>query len=460
MVRKLVLLTMVSAIALATIPVAAARTGVSSSALYQSDDETSEEPTLDLSQDEATLSENEPTPVVVEELDLGERYTNDMFALEVQGYLTTESIDHQELVAVRASVALQNLSGGPMTYTPTALTGEGNYPALQLVDSAGEIYPINIRNPQRYAIAGSNLHFIPDGLPAHWTVGWQIPRAQASDMLIQAVWNGNVVAEWDMDSTPSRLEGWDAPDELATLESGDSLEWSTDGNDRTVLTVEVGNSYANSCGHPDLVVSAAVGYVGINITNEATREAYFPGVEYPDVPMYAVWADGSSARYNDHYYFYAIDEATVAFPADFGPDSAKVNLDDLDEFIAEENATFFDEHGFNSEILERRASEHIVYPEETERRLAMFQLPRFSPLVNQMAPPVAVVLIPPTGESVWIDLDQVERFDRDILAGDVFLPDCSVVTPSIPLDLGFFGGEYNVVLPLVEVVDPLAGDGI
>jgi len=459
MVRKLVLLTMVSAVAIATIPVAAAWTGVPSSALYQSDDETSEETTLDLSQDEAVPSdeENEPTPVV--ELDLGERYTGAMFALEVQGYLTTESIDHQELTAVRASVALQNLSGGPMTYTSTALTGEGNYPALQLVDSAGEIYPINIRNPQRYAIAGSNLQFIPAGLPAHWTVGWQIPRAQASDMLIQAVWNGNIVAEWDMDSTPARLEGWNAPGGLETLGSGDSIEWSTDDNESTVLTVEVGNSYASSCGHPDLVVSAAVGYVGINITNEATSEAYFPGVEYPEVPMYAVWADGSSARYNDHTYYFAFDEGSVDFPADFGPDSPSVNLDEFDEFVAEENASFYGEHGFNSEILERRASEFIVYPEETDRRLAMFQLPRFSPLVNQMEPPMAVVVTAPTGESVWIDLDQVERVDRDILTGDLFLPDCSLVTPSIPLDLGFFGGEYDVVLPSAEVIDPLSGDG-
>lgn len=450
MVRKIVLLTMVSAVAFATVPVAAAWTGVPSSGVYQTDDELSEEPTLDLGE-EGEESPDVADPVVVEELDLGERFTSDTFALEVQGFLTVASVDHNQLIAVRASVALQNLSDGPLVYTPTALTGEDNYPELQLVDSAGEIYEIDRRNPQRYAIAGSSLQYIPNGLPAHWTVGWQVPVAQAEDMVIQAIWNGDVVAEWDLESEPSTLAGFDAPEGMDTGVSGDTFTWSTDEDNENVLTVEVGKSYAHSCGHPELVVSAATGYVPFFITNDDTREAYFPGVAYPDVPMYAVWADGSSARYSDHGAYFEFETGDVDFERDLAEASRYEDLPPLEEWLAEENAAWYAEHGFNSEIVRKTDWEHIVYPEETDRRLVAFPVPRFGPLVNQLEAPTAILVAPPTGEQIWFNLDQVADAANQLEAGDVWLPSCDAAVPSVTLDLGLVGSNYHLlVVPETE----------
>ena len=488
MVRKIVLLTMVSAVAFATVPVAAAWTGVPSSSLYQSDDELSEEPTLDLG-DEGEASSDVVEQIVVEELDLGERFVSDSFALEVQGYLTAQSVDNQQLRAIRVAVAFQNLSGGPLTYTPTALAGEENYPEIQLVDSAGEIYPVNRRNPQRYSIAGSSLQYIPHGLPAHWTLGWQVPVAQAEDMVLQALWNDEIVAEWDLESFPeSEYVGWEPPTDMKTLETGDSFNWSVDDENDTVLSIEIGRSFAQSCGHPDLVVSAGVGSIVFDITNEDTREAYFPEVAYPDIPMYAIWADGSSARYGDNYPYFAFGNTDVDFNEDFDPFSPWY-LYPWEQVVPEHYADFFQQNGFNDEILERSSSEFIVYPEETERRFVSFPVPRFRPLVDNTAAPVALLLAPPTGETIWVDLDIAEvksvptsylwegldlddddiidirqlefygywtKFFNELFGGsfyytiddgDVFVPTCDAAVPSIALDLGFEGSYHLLVVP-------------
>ena len=444
MVRKFVLLAVAIFMALAAIPiVAAARPGSPVQAAIQTGDSSESSSELALAQSD------EPSPPPVEELVLGQRHTNDSFALEVQSFYSSQSLERQNYSEIRVGVAFQNLGEQALRFSPIALSGEDGYPSLSVVDSAGEEYPLDVRNPYRFAVPGSNLQNIPSGLPAHWTVGWQIPETQDGSLTLRATWNGNVVAQWDLRSAPQTLAGFDAPAGVTVGAAGEDIPWSeftgridppepAQGEERAEptyesepqLNIRVQTAETFTCGHASLVYSAAVGTVYVDVSNVHTRDAVFPGVDYPEIPMYAIWTDGTSARYGGSAVY--LEEEPIT---DF---SGKGFLTVSEREYAE--------YGFDYHL--RRLDEvgdgqHIVAPGIVAHRALLFGAARDSRLVDVEEPPSSLLMVTPAGDSVWIDLPWEAEENR---GGD----GCDFTTPSVMLDTFDGDGEVKLLYPAEE----------
>ena len=387
MVKKLVLLAVALSTVLAAIPVMATTrpTDVAVSASYQDD-----------SAQESTESE-----VIVADpvgpLAPGERFNGDVFAIEIQGVDVSASLVRTDYVEVRIAVAYQNNSAAPIPYSPTAFAGEYTYPRLELVDGEGIVYPLN-RRIADHTVAGSDVPSIPVGLPGHWTVGYQVPATQSTPMSIQLVEGDNVTATWDLEAGPVALAGWDAPDGTSVVTIGQEIEWS-DG-----LTIDFHTVYGDACGDPYMVVSAGNGIVFGTITSSATADTLFPNVLYPNIPFYAVWADGSSARYQ------GVEEADFLFT-----DLSSVTADTADAFDGIEEQGILLGAGLNNRESDERV---IMAPGTTHSFAVEFTLPRDSRLVDPQADPVAMYTITPDGTSYWVDLADAQSFDAEFFFDD------------------------------------------
>ncbi len=387
MVKKLVLLAVALSTVLAAIPVMAATrpTDVAVSASYQ--DDSAQEST----ESEAIVADP------VGPLAPGERFNADAFAIEIQAVDVSTSLVRTDYVEVRVAVAYQNNSAAPIPYSPTAFAGEYTYPRLELVDGEGIAYPLN-RRIADHTVAGSDVPSIPVGLPGHWTVGYQIPATQSSPMSIRLVDGGNVTATWDLEAGPVALAGWDAPDGASVVNIGQEIEWS-DG-----LTIDFHTVYGDACGDPYTVVSAGNGTVFGTVTSSATADTLFPNVLYPNIPFYAVWADGSSARYQ------GVDEADSLFK-----DLSSVSAGTADAFDPfEEESVLFD-IGLNNRESDERV---ILAPGTTHSFAVEFTVPRDSRLVDPQADPVAMYTVTPSGTGYWVDLAGAQSFDTEFVFGD------------------------------------------
>ncbi len=385
MVKKLVLLAVALSTVLAAIPVMAATrpTDIAVAASYQDD-----------SAQESTESES-VAPVPVGPLAPGERFTSDTFAIEVQDVDVSSSLVRHDYMELRVAVAFLNNSAAPIPYSPTAFSGEYTYPRLEVIDSEGLVYPVN-RRIADHALAGSFLPSIPSGLPAHWTVGYQVPTNQSSSLSIQAVVDGNVVATWDLNADPVALSGWDAPDGATVVGIGDRFDWSEG------LSINFHTTYGDSCGDPNIVVSAGNGKVFGTVTSSATVDTLFPNVLYPEIPFYAVWADGSTANYqgveDTDFLFSDISDVFTGDTTSIepGPETWDVLWND----------------GLNN----RESDERVILAPGTEHDFSVeFTLPRDSRLVDPQANPVAMYTITPDGSAYWVDLADAQDFDAEFL---------------------------------------------
>lgn len=443
MVRKFVLLAIAIFMALATIPiVAAARPGNPAVAALQGDDSQQSSQDIAFAQTDQT---QEVTPP--EELVLGERFTSEGFALEVQSFYTSKSLVRQNYSEIRVGVAFQNLGEESLLFSPIALSGEQGYPSLSVVDSAGEEYPLETRNPYRFAVPGSNLQHIPAGLPAHWTLGWQVPETQDSELTLRATWQENVVAEWNLLTAPRTLAGFDAPAGVVVGRAGEDIAWSevttridppipAEGEERAEptfesepqLTIRIQVSETFTCGAASLVYSAAAGTIYADVTNVHTRDAIFPGVGYPEIPMYAIWTDGTSARYGGSG-VYLEDEPLTSFSGlGFLTNAEREQAEVANDFFVRR----LDEVG---------DGQQIVAPGIVAHRALFFGAARDSRLVDVEEPPSAIMLLPPAGDPIWIDVPWEDEANR---GGD----GCSVVKPSVLLDTFDGDGQFKLLYPV------------
>lgn len=399
MVRKLVLLVVALSTVLAAIPVLAS-TRPTDVAVPINPQDSLAVASSDASLGSARLAGLQTVSPVSGQLAPGQRHVADGFALEVQGTDISTSLVREGYLELRIAVAYQNNGVAPIPYSATAFAGEYTYPQLELIDDEGVVYPFD-RSIADHAIAGSDLPSIPVGLPAHWTVGYQVPETQASDLALQLVQAGSVLATWDLDATPVGLAGWGAPDGAEVVGVGQDIAWS-DG-----LVVDFHTTYGDSCGDPYSVVSAGNGKVIGTVTSSAIVDTLFPNVLYPVVPFYAIWEDGSSAHYQN------VLDADYLFV-----DVADVVSGDPDRFQPgiEKNSVLYDATVNNVE-----SNEKVIMPPGSEHIFDLeFGLPRDSRLVDPQANPVAMYAITPDGTAYWVDLSNAADLDAEFIFRDSF----------------------------------------
>jgi len=271
MVRKLVLLAVALSTVLAAIPVlAATRPTDIATASYQ-DSRSESSPSVVGLPGVLGLLGAQSVSAVSGQLAPGQRYSGDGFALEVQNIDISTSLVREGYLEVRIGVAYQNNGASPIPYSATAFAGEDGYPQLQMIDDEGVVYPLD-RTIADHAVAGSDLPSIPVGLPGHWTVGYQVPETQATDLAIQLVQERSVVATWDLDADSVSLQGWAAPDGAMVVGVAEDIAWS-DG-----LVVDFHTTYGDACGDPYSVVSAGNAKVIGTVTSSAVTDTLFPNV--------------------------------------------------------------------------------------------------------------------------------------------------------------------------------------
>jgi len=312
-----------------------------------------------LAQDEEAQDE-EAVQVPLIELGLGQRFGVDGWELEVQDIFMEESPRRVGYDEVRVSVAFRTI-GGPLPYLWNAFTGTSGYPELKLRDAAGEVWEIPVERPASNLFAGSTQHTVEPGIPAHWTIGFDVPQSASDAMAVEAVWNDAVVASWDVLTAPANPEGWGTPPGATNALLGDTIEWSD-----AIDVTPVGHALA-ACGDPEIERTTSIYLAILEVENLSDRDALFPDVRFPETPGSIVWDDGSSARYADLWLFANTDEDLIPYNA--------------------------------------RNSEQWIIPPRTSADLAfVYAAPRDPRLVDENEPPTSALMVNPAGESWWFDL--------------------------------------------------------
>ncbi len=346
----------------------------------------------------------EELPPPVAELSLGQRFSGPGWDVEVQDAFVVQSPDRTGWSEVRAAIAIRP-TGAPLPYLWNGPTGELNYPALAIRDAAGETHSIPVTDPVGHLVPGSALSIVPPGIPAHWTVGFEVPTPFADDLVIEVAAGDTVLAGWDLSSSRAPLTGWEPVSGLAISELNEPIPWSDD------LEVTPIDHTTLACGNP-LTQQVTVGYgLVVEVSNEGVDDAAFPDVLYPDVAGLAIWHDGSSARYSSQTHLITEEE-----PVD----------------------------PLRTESIERV----MIPPQTTYERMMIFILPRDGRFASIEAAPEAVILAPPGGEPVWLDVSAVPGSD-----GVSFL-DCGDVIGGHPFDVDQDG---EVIQPVP--VPASTGDG-
>ena len=315
------------------------------------------------------LAQDTETPPVqpVEHLLLGERYSSDAWEIEVQDAFVADSIDRAAYVEVRASVAFRNLGGAPVPYEWAALTGMRGFPKLQIVDQEGVIYPIDAGEAGNTLLPGSNLVSMEPYVPARWTIGFEVNGPQSSALSIEALWDGVVVAEWDVYSEPRPVEGWSAPPDAEVVDATTSrFDW----------TDSVGISLLDhgtlACGAVDAQAAFSRFAACFALDNGDIRDGLFPDVRHPEPTAIAIWADGSSARH------VSISGSIVV---GLEPDAGYA-------------------------VINARSLEQIVVPADVIVSGFMdFTLPRDGRFSDPSQPPAAVLFFPPFGAPQWWEVN-------------------------------------------------------
>lgn len=396
MLRKVILMT--GALLLVMTGVASAGPGVA---------------TLAAVQDTGAGEEPADTPPV-SEFKLGERYSNGLFDLEIQDAFSVESPLYPGYDEVRLSAAFRHNTDVPWLASEYAFTGEYGYPVLQLIDGAGEIHPVptNVLSLRvevvdeetettteiqlgdySYQVGGFALSMQPRGIPARWTVGFRVPSAFNHDLKVQASFGGAVLAEWNLDSSPAPAAGWERPEGFELAELGDEIAWGDS------LSVEPKAVATEVCGDPRYGHVSVQTTLLIGVSSLSNRDAVWPGVDYPEVAALAVWSDGTAARYKA---------------------SSLANTED-------------------DPLSSGRYGENVVVPPQTSYdRLMEFMAPKDGRFSNVNDDPIALVLYPPGGPAVWVDLTSpsgsVPEFECEQKpAFQLFLVDRNGPAPQPPL---------------------------
>lgn len=312
-------------------------------------------------------TETEPAAVVTQSLNLGERYSADAWELEVQNAILADSADRAAYLEVRASVAFRSLSAQPLPYDWAALTGTPGFPILRIVDAEGIVYPIDSFEAGNSLVPGSNLVSIEPYLPARWTIGFETAVHQSEELSIEAVWNGSVVATWDVYSSPQPLSGWTPPPAARLVGASETVAWG----DQLALSLE--DDFVIACGDPAAAPTYTTYGIETLIANDDIEPGLFPNVLFPETPAYAVWTDGSSARFSTH----SLEFAAVPDDDPFAEDGEGVAANAIS------------------------VEQVIIPPSATVAALLTFEVPRDARFGPATEYPQAVVLYPPDSEPLW-----------------------------------------------------------
>ena len=361
----------------------------------------------------------QPVPTVAS-LILGERYSNGLFDLEVQDAFVVNSPLYPGYDEVRLSVAFRHHTEVPWLPSAYAMSGDYGYPALQIVDGAGVVHPmptnvlplrVEVEDPVAdttstiqlgefsYQVAGYALSMQPAGIPTRWTVGFRVPSAASSDLNLQASFGGLVVAEWDLESDAIPSAGWDRPEGFDFAELGDSIVWGDS------LLIEPKAVETVVCADPQYGHVSVDASLLLGISSVVDVDALWPNVRHPEMPAIMVWADGTTARYSSG--------------------SAALYDDETDEEL------------FDNMLL--RYGEHVIVPPQTDHdRFMEFVAPRDSRFSDVAEAPVALVLYPPDGPAIWVDLDStptgtISEFDCEIPSFSLFAVDREGAAPEPPV---------------------------
>lgn len=313
----------------------------------------------------ATVAQTDaPVPqLVAPVLAPGERLETDVFELEVEDSFTVPSPERFGYAEVRVAVAFRHSYPFELPYSAVSLAGgEPWYPELVLRDAVGGEYPIDRSRVHSFLGTGSVLVTQPPGIPARWTLAYQVPSPFARRLTAEAKFQDVTVASWDLSHAGRRTVGWSVPAEAGVQSWGSPIAWSDQ------LTVTPTGGTLLVCGDGATSPAIAVFGMGVVVENTSGADALWPNVTYPAAPGYAVWHDGSSARYFDETHP-AIDEDDL--------------IDPLDK-ISEEMV--------------------LIPPGTSVRRFMEFATPRDTRFVDPAELPDHVVLTPPAGGAVWIDV--------------------------------------------------------
>lgn len=346
-----------------------------------------------------------PDVATVATLSLGQRFAGPGWDLEVQDVFVVDSPDRADWSEVRTAVALRS-TGAQIPYLWAGLAGETGYPTLGIRDAAGELHAIPLTDPQSHARPGSALLAIRPGLPAAWTIGFEVPTAFADQLYIEAEWDGQTLASWDLQSTPVALSSWDMAPRTVATELNEPIPWSDD------LEVTVVDHAVLACGAPDTEQVTTSYALIVDVTNTGVDDAPFPNVQHPRSAGFAIWHDGASARYSTQTHIFDIDATDTSDP-------------------------------LRAETHERV----MIPPETTYQRALVFNVPRDSRFndVDELA--ASVILNPPAGEPAWLDLRSTGASD---VAGFV---DCGDVVGGLPFDIDQ-DGEVTQPVTVTEGDDP------
>lgn len=411
MLRKVILMTAV--LLLVMTGIASARPGVDNLTALQSE----------AAEEEASVAPPVSTFI------LGERYSNGLFDLEVQDAFSVDSPLYGGYDEVRISAAFRHHTDVPWLPSGYAFTGEYGYPVLQLVDGAGEVHaiptnvlplwlevveesepaegaeaaePVITITPVKvgdftYQTAGFALSMQPRGIPARWTVGFRVPSANNRDLVIQAVFGGTVLAEWDLESDPISTPGWDVPEGFDVASLGDSISWNDE------LTIEPKAVAQEVCADPQFGHVSVDASLLIGVSSVSDRDTRWPAVEYPEMAAIAVWDDGTTAK------------------------------------LAYESPAFFEEDELvDVENWLRPNGTHVIVPPRTDHdRFMEFVAPRDGRFSDVDSEPIALVFYPPAGPPIWVDLNSspsgsIGEFECDVQTWNLFMVDQDGPAPTPP----------------------------
>ena len=307
----------------------------------------------------------------------GDRFTSEAWTLEIQESFRVSSPDRNGYEEVRVAAAFSNRLDLEIPFSSIALAGAPDYPALELRDGAGLAYSISRLTPLESSVPGSTLVALPSGVPARWTVGYQVPVNVAEPLTVEAVWQGNVVATWELTGAGSEIKtGWNPPPAAASAVLGDEVPWGTD------LVVRPMAGDLQVCGNPSGEHAVVVYGLALDVDNPGNTDALWPNVRFPQEPAIAIWPDGSSARNGGIF--------TVETWVDFSGD------------------------GITRDPLDALGPEQVIIPPGTSAvRMLGFALPRDSRFGSEHDLPEMVALYAPGQVApVWVDVrgDQLLDF--------------------------------------------------
>lgn len=288
--------------------------------------------------------------------------------------LQTADTTRPWITHLRIPVVVENTSGDSAAADLGAFDGL----AFTVQDASGVRHGVDISRPDAAATPNHSLRFIDPGMAARWTIGFAVPTATASKLVLELWQQGSVVSSWQLDDLSDITASPVAVDITApTVELGEAFAWQPGV---TATSLEIGSLV---CGAPTSEMVTQVVAVTFAVANRGATEVRWPGYIYRDRAPVAQWSDGTAADMS------------------------------------------METHVGERETLPRVSTSAVRIPAMTDAtRAIVFATPRDGRFTDPSSLPVGVMMPTPEGDT-WIDL---RGADATIGLSPAFC------------DLGFFAG--------------------